>query len=411
MADQVAELTEVRKKLYAAEEELGTAKAALVAVKDGDDAQQIVKAELGVAKAELGVAEAKLGVAEAKLGVAKAEWQAAPREEKGALEEIMKTAKKSVESAQNTVNSANIAYENALRAAAPPHGARRVLLPPLSNLSPPGSNEDDVKTFVTVAQLAPLLERKRTGDAVGQYKNLNGILGENCLNVWGEMCAISHLESSGGNSLSRAHIIPQAALKKEDSNFPVTPELREKINGGNFSTFNVITMDPTIEGWFDMGNFCVEASGKIVFNSKLQEAVHQCMAPWLPENVSDRISQCEPLMAAFAWHRQFVFQTPGGVRAMFGGSTGSSAKGGGVSEGGSQRGSGRSGGGGSAASQGTTNEEPQHQRPQGAHGTEGSALLDSVSKARGLSSQDKVLAWDAAEADTVCGDFEPHWIV
>ena len=101
MADQVAELTEVRKKLYAAEEELGTAKAALVAVKDGDDAQQIVKAELGVAKAE---------------------WQAAPREEKGALEEIMKTAKKSVESAQNTVNSANIAYENALRAAAPPHG-------------------------------------------------------------------------------------------------------------------------------------------------------------------------------------------------------------------------------------------------------------------------------------------------
>jgi len=89
-----------------------------------------------------------------------------------------------------------------------------VLLPPLSNLSPPGSNEDDVKTFVTVAQLAPLLERKRTGDAVGQY-NLNGILGENCLNVWGEMCAISHLESSGGNSLSRAHIIPQAALKKE----------------------------------------------------------------------------------------------------------------------------------------------------------------------------------------------------
>ena len=115
MADQVAELTEVRKKLYAAEEELGTAKAALVAVKDGDDAQQIVKAELGVA-------EAKLGVAEAKLGVAKAEWQAAPREEKGALEEIMKTAKKSVESAQNTVNSANIAYENALRAAAPPHG-------------------------------------------------------------------------------------------------------------------------------------------------------------------------------------------------------------------------------------------------------------------------------------------------
>jgi len=216
MADQVAELTEVRKKLYAAEEELGTAKAALVAVKDGDDAQQIVKAELGVAEAKLGVAEAKLGVAEAKLGVAKAEWQAAPREEKGALEEIMKTAKKSVESAQNTVNSANIAYENALRAAAPPHGARRVLLPPLSNLSPPGSNEDDVKTFVTVAQLAPLLERKRTGDAVGQY-NLNGILGENCLNVWGEMCAISHLESSGGNSLSRAHIIPQAALKKEVS--------------------------------------------------------------------------------------------------------------------------------------------------------------------------------------------------
>jgi len=129
MADQVAELTEVRKKLYAAEEELGTAKAALVAVKDGDDAQQIVKAELGVAKAELGVAKAELGVAkaelgvaEAKLGVAKAEWQAAPREEKGALEEIMKTAKKSVESAQNTVNSANIAYENALRAAAPPHG-------------------------------------------------------------------------------------------------------------------------------------------------------------------------------------------------------------------------------------------------------------------------------------------------
>ena len=115
MADQVAELTEVRKKLYAAEEELGTAKAALVAVKDGDDAQQIVKAELGVAKAELGVAKAELGVA-------KAEWQAAPREEKGALEEIMKTAKKSVESAQNTVNSANIAYENALRAAAPPHG-------------------------------------------------------------------------------------------------------------------------------------------------------------------------------------------------------------------------------------------------------------------------------------------------
>ena len=157
--------------------------------------------------------------------------------------------------------------------------------------------------------------------------------------------------------------------------------------------------------------FPFQASGKIVFNSKLQEAVHQCMAPWLPENVSDRISQCEPLMAAFAWHRQFVFQTPGGVRAMFGGSTGSSAKGGGVSEGGSQRGSGRSGGGGSAASQGTTNEEPQHQRPQGAHGTEGSALLDSVSKARGLSSQDKVLAWDAAEADTVCGDFEPRWIV
>jgi len=115
MADQVAELTEVRKKLYAAEEELGTAKAALVAVKDGDDAQQIVKAELGVA-------EAKLGVAKAELGVAKAEWQAAPREEKGALEEIMKTAKKSVESAQNTANSANIAYENALRAAAPPHG-------------------------------------------------------------------------------------------------------------------------------------------------------------------------------------------------------------------------------------------------------------------------------------------------
>jgi len=34
MADQVAELTEARKKLYAAEEELGTAKVALVAVKD-----------------------------------------------------------------------------------------------------------------------------------------------------------------------------------------------------------------------------------------------------------------------------------------------------------------------------------------------------------------------------------------
>lgn len=47
-------------------------------------------------------------------------------------------------------------------------------------------------------------------------------------------------------------------LNAQDSNFPVTPELREKINGGNFSTFNVITMDPTIEGWFDMGNFCVE---------------------------------------------------------------------------------------------------------------------------------------------------------
>ena len=47
-----------------------------------------------------------------------------------------------------------------------------MLLPPLSNLSPPGSNEDDVKTFVTVAQLAPLLERKRTGDVVGQYVSL-----------------------------------------------------------------------------------------------------------------------------------------------------------------------------------------------------------------------------------------------
>jgi len=117
-------------------------------------------------------------------------------------------------------------------------------------------------------------------------------------------------------------------------------------------------------------------------------------------------------MAAFAWHRHNIFSRPGGVRAMFGGSSGSSAKGGGASDDGSaHRGSQRSGAGGSAGSQGTTGEEPQQQRPQGAHGREGSALLHSVSKARGLSSVDKVLAWDAAKADTICGGFERHGIV
>jgi len=103
------ELAEARGKLRAAEEELQT-------VKTGGDAQLITKAELGVAEAKLGVAKAELGVAEAK-------WEAATDDDKrDRLGRLVDTAQKSVESAQNTVNSANIAYENALRAAAPPHG-------------------------------------------------------------------------------------------------------------------------------------------------------------------------------------------------------------------------------------------------------------------------------------------------
>jgi hypothetical protein len=40
--------------------------------------------------------------------------------------------------------------------------------------------------------------------------------------------------------------------------YPVSKDLRRSINGGIFSTLNVIPMHPTIEQWFDTGSFCVE---------------------------------------------------------------------------------------------------------------------------------------------------------
>jgi len=46
----------------------------------------------------------------------------------------------------------------------------------------------------------------------------------------------------------------------QDVNYPVTQDLREEIHGGIFSTFNVLPMHSTVEGWFDQGLFCVDVS-------------------------------------------------------------------------------------------------------------------------------------------------------
>jgi len=102
-------------------------------------------------------------------------------------------------------------------------------------------------------------------------------------------------------------MIPQAALKQNDDTFPVAEDLRQKINGGIFSTFNALPMHSTIDGWFDQGLFCVHECGKIAFwDDTLQEAERTSMTAMLPEYVSERITKCEPLVAAFAWHRENV---------------------------------------------------------------------------------------------------------
>jgi len=189
------ELTEARGKLRVVEEELRVAKGELAAEKARGDV-------LLIAKAELGVAEAK--------------WTGASAEDqRERLGRLVDTSQKSVESAQKVVDAATRAYEKALDAAAPPHGVRRVLPPAPSGLADPGSNEDEVKKLVKASELAPLLARKREGNSVNKHRELSEILGRNCISVWGEACAISHLQPTRGTVLSRAHIIPQAALKKD----------------------------------------------------------------------------------------------------------------------------------------------------------------------------------------------------
>ena len=99
---------EARGKLRVVEEELRVAKGELAAEKARGDA--------------LLIAEAKLGVAEAKMGVAEAKWQAAEGDDKAVFQETFEAARASVRSAQAVLETANIAYKNALQAAAPPHG-------------------------------------------------------------------------------------------------------------------------------------------------------------------------------------------------------------------------------------------------------------------------------------------------
>jgi len=117
MSAEVGEVVRAQQKLEAAELKLGAVEEELVAAKGATppDVQRVAEAKLGVAKAELGVAEAKLGVAEAK-------WQAATDGHRDRLGGLVDTAQKSVESAQKIVDAATTAYQNALQAAAPPHG-------------------------------------------------------------------------------------------------------------------------------------------------------------------------------------------------------------------------------------------------------------------------------------------------
>ena len=140
------------------------------------------------------------------------------------------------------------------------------------------------------------------------------------------------------------------------------------------------------------------------------------MAPWLPTHVSERIRRSLPLMAAFEWHQHNVFTTPGGVRAMFGGSSTSgstsSAKGSGAGR--FQQGSHSREGGGSAASGGESsrNQDGDGSRvgpgglPPSTLSACGLDLLKSLDAIAGLSAHDKVLLWDVGEAGTVRDNYD-----
>jgi hypothetical protein len=238
----------------------------------------------------------------------------------------------------------------------------------------------------------------------------------------------------------------------QHTEYPVNHDLRKMINGGIFSTFNVLPMHTTIEQWFDSGNFCVmvgslfvpvqhnnihvvlmhsiwvscayqaqyfvvfvcylffpcvlsQDSGEICIDDRLSPAEVGAMAQLLPSVVSVRIHKCEPLMAAFKWHRDNVFRFPGGVRGMFGGNSSSSAKG--SSAGGSQRGSHTKEEGGSEASGDNSSEgQPPNQHNAGpslpSSSASSLAILHSIHGSSGLSIREKVLLWDIGEAETVC---------
>jgi hypothetical protein len=145
--------------------------------------------------------------------------------------------------------------------------------------------------------------------------------------------------------------------------------------------------------------------GDISFSKELNAQEGMAMEPMLPICVSERIKRSDPLMAAFKWHRDNVFQTPGGVRGMFGGSSTSSAKDGGA--GGSQQGSHSKEEGSSETSGGTSSGEP-HQRTDKATSIlpalSASTLPAGVCGVAGLSAHEKVLLWDVGEAETVCAE-------
>jgi hypothetical protein len=48
------------------------------------------------------------------------------------------------------------------------------------------------------------------------------------------------------------------ATDLQHETYPVSKDLRLLINGGIFSTLNILPIHPTIEQWFDAGSFCVE---------------------------------------------------------------------------------------------------------------------------------------------------------